>query len=80
LARNPSAGDLIPGTGGVRKVRWAVGGRAKRGGARVVYYFHSARLPLLALDAYAKNERADLSPAEKNELRKIVKTFAERHG
>ena len=39
LARNPDAGDLISGTGGLRKLRWAVEGRGKRGGARVIYFF-----------------------------------------
>jgi hypothetical protein len=61
LAYNPTAGDLIPGTGGVRKLRWALEGRGKRGGARVVYFHYDAGMPLFALTAYAKNERADLS-------------------
>ena len=51
LARNPLAGDLVPGTGGVRKLRWGLEGRGKRGGARVVYYFHSDTMPLFALTA-----------------------------
>jgi hypothetical protein len=59
-AHNPLAGDSIPGTGGVRKVRWALEGRGKRGGARVVYYYHSDAMPIFALTAYAKNDRADL--------------------
>lgn len=63
LARNPLAGDLIPGAGGVRKLRWGLEGRGKRGGARVVYYYHDDEMPIFALTAYAKNERADLSQA-----------------
>ena len=55
----PVAGDLIPGTGGVRKLRWGLDGRGKRGGARVIYFHHGAAMPLFALTAYAKNERAD---------------------
>jgi hypothetical protein len=51
LARIPLAGDLIPGTGGVRKLRWALEGRGKRGGARVVYYYHSDAMPIFALTA-----------------------------
>src|SRR4029079_18035830 len=61
LARNPTAGDLIPGTGGVRKLRWGLEGRGKRGGARVIYFYHGVVMPLFLLSAYAKNERADLS-------------------
>lgn len=72
LAQNPLAGDAIPGTGGVRKVRWALQGRGKRGGARVIYFFHNEAMPLFALTAYAKNERSDLSQTERNELRKLT--------
>ena len=52
LAYNPASGDLIPGTGGVRKLRWGLAGRGKRGGARVVYFHHDAEMPLFALTAY----------------------------
>lgn len=65
LAKNPLAGDEIPGTGGVRKLRFAMAGRGKRGGARVVYYYLDDRLPLYALLAYAKAAQADMTPAEK---------------
>lgn len=73
LAQFPLAGDLIEGTGGVRKLRWARDGMGKRGGVRVIYYFHSARLPLYVLTVFGKNERADLSMDERNELGKLVK-------
>lgn len=49
LAAQPRAGDLIQGAGGIRKLRWARGGRGKSGGARVIYYFHSDRIPLYLL-------------------------------
>jgi hypothetical protein len=65
LAHNPFAGDEIPGTGGVRKVRFAASGRGKRGGARIIYYYLDDTMPLYALLAYAKNDQADLSPDEK---------------
>ncbi len=77
LAYNPEAGDIVPGTGGVRKLRWALEGRGKRGGARVVYYFHSERIPLFALDVYAKNQRTDLTEDEKAKLKRFVKTVAQ---
>lgn len=76
LAAHPTSGDLMPGTGGLRKLRWALEGRGKRGGARVIYYLHSERLPLFLLTAYAKNERADLSDADRAEFRKLVKELA----
>jgi hypothetical protein len=79
LARNPSAGDIIPGTGGVRKLRWALEGRGKRGGARVVYYYHSDDMPIFALTAYAKNERANLSQAERNDFRRLTALLVERY-
>ena len=60
-----AAGDEIPGTGGVRKLRYAVGGRGKSGGVRVIYYFYDQANPLLALFLYAKNEQGDLTRAEK---------------
>ena len=68
LAANPRAGDLVPGTGGVRKLRWARGGRGKSAGVRAIYYFHSEALPLYLLTVFGKNERADLTAAERNEL------------
>jgi len=72
LAANPKSGDLLQGTGGVRKLRWARGGRGKSGGVRVVYYFHSGAMPLYLLTVFGKNERANLSQAERNELAGIV--------
>jgi hypothetical protein len=77
LARNPLCGDLIPGTGGVRKLRWRLEGRGKRGGARVVYYYHSEVMPIFALTAYAKKERADLSQADRNDFRRLTKLLVE---
>lgn len=83
LAANPSAGDLIQGTGGIRKLRWARGGRGKSGGVRVIYYFHSDRMPLYLLTAFGKNERSNLSKAERNELAglvRVLKAGMERSG
>ena len=72
LAAHPAAGDLIEGTGGVRKLRWARDGRGKSGGVRVIYYFHSEAMPLYLLTMFAKNERTNLSKAERNELAGLV--------
>jgi hypothetical protein len=58
LATNPTAGDLIEGTGGVRKVRFAAQGKGKSGGVRVVHYFVAENGPLYALLLYAKSEQA----------------------
>jgi hypothetical protein len=79
LAAHPRAGDLMQGTGGVRKLRWALGGRGKSGGARVIYYFHSEAMPLYLLTVFGKNERANLSKAERNDLAglaRILKAMA----
>lgn len=82
LAYNPTAGDLIPGTSGVRKLRWGLEGRGKRGSARVIYFHHDAGMPLFALTAFAKNERADLSQKDRNDFRQLttllVETFKRR--
>ena len=61
LAAHPADGELIEGTGGVRKLRWGRDGRGKSGGVRVIYYFHSEAMPLYLLTMFAKNERANLS-------------------
>jgi len=79
LARNPLAGDVIAGTGGVRKLRWRLEGRDKRGGARVIYYYHSDMMPIFALTAYAKNERADLSRADLNDFPRLTGLLVEHY-
>jgi len=60
------------GTGGLRKFRWAISGRGKRGGARVIYFWHPKSSTILMLFAYPKNEQENLSPAQRQSLRKIV--------
>jgi hypothetical protein len=77
LAYNPKAGDLIVGTGGVRKLRWGLEGRGKRGGARVVYFFHDETMPLFALTAYAKAERADLTQQDRNDFKRLTTLLVE---
>jgi hypothetical protein len=72
LALHPESGDEIPGTGGVRKVRYAAKGKGKSGGARVIYYFFDEENPLYAIFLYGKNEQANLTPEQK----KMVAAFA----
>jgi mRNA-degrading endonuclease RelE of RelBE toxin-antitoxin system len=74
LAGRPDAGALIPGTGGLRKVRWAGSGRGKRGGIRVIYFWHQATARIVMLLAYAKNERDDLSETQKRALKRVIET------
>jgi hypothetical protein len=77
LAYNPTAGDLVPGTGGVRKLRWGLEGRGKRGGARVIYFHHDPDMPLVALTAFAKNEGVDLSQQDRNDFRRLTALLVE---
>lgn len=80
LAAHPAAGVVIPGTGGIRKLRWPLAGRGKRGGARVIYFFCNASMPVFALTVFAKSERADLSREERGELRELVQMLIETYG
>ena len=72
LAEHPKAGDLMEGTGGVRKLRWGRGGQGKSGGVRIIYYFHDEVMPLYLLTLFAKGGQANLSKAERNDLAGLV--------
>ena len=72
LAAHPKVGDLMEGTGGLRKLRWGRGTQGRSGGVRVIYYFHNESMPLYLLTLFAKNERANISKAERNELAGLV--------
>lgn len=76
LARTPTAGALVPGTGGVRKLRWTVGGKGKRGGARVIYYLHDELHPIYLLTVYLKNEKPGLKPAERAAMAALTRLLA----
>ncbi len=80
LAEAPKTGDVIPGMGGVRKLRVPLPGRGKRGGARLIYYFWEGEILLLLLHLYAKNEREDLAPDEKKAAVKLVEQFKKEYG
>ena len=78
IAYDPTCGDVIPGTGGVRRLRIALTGVGKRGGARVIYYFYNEDHPALLLTLYAKNEKADLRAAEKKVIIGLVTELVEQ--
>jgi len=77
LAEYPKAGDVMEGTGGVRKLRWRRGAQGKSGGVRVIYYYHDDLMPLYLLTLFAKGDKANLSKAERNELADLVDVLAE---
>lgn len=72
LAEHPRAGDIMEGTGGVRKLRWRRGGQGKSGGVRVIYYYHDDLMPLYLLTLFAKGDKANLTKAERNNLAGLV--------
>ncbi len=72
LVERPDIGEVIKGSGGIRKVRWAVAGQGKSGGARIIYYWSVRRDTILMLTAYAKNERQDVTDKELKVLRATV--------
>ena len=80
LAEHPEAGALIENTGGIRKLRWARGGKGKSGGVRVIYYYHNEQMPLYLLTIYGKGEKANLSQEEKKQLRHLVDLLKEANG
>jgi hypothetical protein len=75
LLGRPDAGDLIKGGGGIRKLRWALPGRGKRGGVRVVYFWRVTESQIMMLTMYAKNEQTNLTPAQVKQLAKLVEAL-----
>jgi hypothetical protein len=72
LVLRPGQGALIPGAGGLRKLRWAAPGRGKRGGSRIIYYWHGGEDTFYMLFAYPKNAQEDLTPSQVRVLRRLV--------
>jgi mRNA-degrading endonuclease RelE of RelBE toxin-antitoxin system len=72
LVLQPDLGVIIPGSGGLRKARWTIRGRGKRGGVRVIYYWAVVRDTILMLFIYTKNEQDDLTSDQLKVLRRIV--------
>jgi mRNA-degrading endonuclease RelE of RelBE toxin-antitoxin system len=74
LAGRPDIGDVIPGSGGVRKMRWAGSGRGKRGGLRIIYYWRTAAGQIVLLTLYGKNEAADLTPLQLKAIKREIES------
>ena len=72
IVKRPDAGVLIPGSGGIRKLRWGYQGQGKRGGLRIIYYWAVAQEQVLMLLIYPKNVQDNLSPSQLRALRQIV--------
>lgn len=79
LSDYPEAGNIIQGTGGARKVRWYKGKHGKRGGNRVIYFYHNNQVPLFLLSVFSKNQRVDLRENEKAELKKILSQLVDTY-
>mgnify|MGYP000617912873 CR=1 FL=1 len=79
VAANLLAGDLIPGTGGFRKIRIAREGGGKSGGYRVIYFFHCNNCPIYLIYVFAKNERSNLTDAQKNALKEVATAIKNAH-
>jgi len=76
LAADPYIGDVMRGTGGMRKMRVAQEGRGKSGSLRLIYYYVTPRGRIYLVDVFAKNERANVTQAERNDLKKLAKELA----
>jgi hypothetical protein len=79
LAASPESGDVVPGLGGLRKVRMAAKGKGKRGGARVVYLLIPAPEVIFFFYAYTKGNIEDLSPEQKKRLKAAVETIKKEY-
>ena len=75
LVEKPDAGSLIQGTGGLRKIRWSMGNKGKRGGMRIIYYWNMTKDQIYFMTLYAKNEITDLSVEEKKMLKQLLERW-----
>ena len=80
VAADPHCGDLVQGTGGVRKLRFAVKGKGKSGGVRVVYYYHNDTMPVFLMTLFAKKEKDNLTKAESNMLAIVARALRDKFG
>ena len=72
LIDNPKTGAVIPGSGGLRKIRWSLAGQGKRGGVRIIYYWTEKLSGIYMLYVYSKNVRSDLSREQLRQLKQVV--------
>ena len=77
IAANPTAGDVVQGLGGIRKIRFGIRNRGKRGGGRAIYFLIVADDTVLMLSAYAKNEQKDLTNEQRKLALEIAKGFTD---
>ncbi len=77
VAADPEAGDVMAGTGGVRKARLAGRGKGKSGGYRIVWYYGGGDIPVFLLTVFGKDEKANLTQGERNALRQLTATLKE---
>jgi len=79
ISANPEAGDVIEGTGGARKVRFAGKGKGKSGGYRVITFYSGPDIPVFLLNLFAKNEKTDLAPKERQILKTVLMRLVEAY-
>ena len=80
LALHPESGDVIQGSGGIRKLRWSAQNKGKSGGVRVIYYYQNESIPLFLLTIFGKGEKANLSKGERNELATFTSLLVRFYG
>lgn len=78
LAANPEAGDVVPGGGGIRKIRFALPGQGKRGGVRIIYYWQKSKDRIFMLMAYVKSKKSNLTTEQTTILKRLAKEI--EHG
>ena len=79
VAEHPEAGDIIPGTGGARKVRYRRPGTGKSGGYRVITYFGGEAVPVFLLSVFAKGDKSNLSQGERNAIREALAVLVDTY-
>ena len=80
LAEHPKAGDIMQGTGGIRKLRWAIPGKGKSGGVRIIYFYYDDRMPLYLITMFGKSDKDNISRKEQNLLKGFVGDLVKANG